>query len=93
MNSTIFKSFRNVLVSAFLVAGCGGAEPIPVDLATAAGPCDSGKEFVTDGMRMVMRDGQLTVEPVDDGQVKAAWAGYVPPKGGATTQAGCEGCH
>jgi len=93
MNSTIFKSFRNVVVAAFLVAGCGGAEPIPVDLATAAGPCDYGKEFVTEGMRMVMRDGRLTVEPKEEGQVQAAWAGYTAPKNGATLDASCEGCH
>jgi len=93
MNSTIFKTVRNVVMAALLVTGCGGMEPIPVNLVTAAGPCEYGKEFVKEGMKMVMQDGQLTVVPEEEGEVQAAWAGYRPPKGGATTQAGCEGCH
>jgi hypothetical protein len=91
MNSKIFSSFRNLAGIAFLVAGCG-AEPIPVDLATAAGPCDYGKEFVTEGMQMVMREGQLTVEPKDDGRMQAAFLG-LPIITDGTTMAGCAGCH
>lgn len=90
MNSKIFKVLRNLVGISLLVTGCG-SEPVPVNLATAQGPCDYGKEFVTDGMRMVMRDGRVTVEPVEP-EVTAAWVGYVPPKG-PTTNAGCEGCH
>ena len=92
MSSKLLKSFRNGVVGAFLVAGCGGYEPIPVNLETAAGPCDHGAEFVTDGMKMVIQDGQLMVVPKVEGEVQSAWVGYVPPKG-STTQAGCEGCH
>ncbi|HVG64273.1 MAG TPA: hypothetical protein VNA24_37260 [Hyalangium sp.] len=92
MNSTLLKTFRNVVLGAFLVAGCGGGEPIPVDLKTAAGVCEYGQEFMTEGMRMVMRDGQLMVVPEEEGEVQAAWEGYRPPKG-PTTNAGCEGCH
>jgi len=47
---------------------------------------------MTEGMRMVMRDGQLMVVPEEEGEVQAAWEGYRPPKG-PTTNAGCEGCH
>lgn len=93
MNSTIFKTVRNLVMAALLVTGCGGMEPIPVDLATAAGPCDYGKEFVTEGMRMVMQDGQLMVVPEDDGEVQAAMADDRPLKGGATMETGCAGCH
>jgi hypothetical protein len=93
MNSTLLKSFRNVVLGAFLVAGCGGVEPIPVNLETAAGPCEYGQEFVTDGMMMVMRDGQLMVVPENEGEVQAAWEGYRPPKNGATDSSGCGGCH
>ena len=93
MSSTLLKSFRNVVLGAFLVAGCGGGEPIPVNLETAAGPCEYGQEFVTDGMTMVMRDGHVTVVPKKEGEVQAAWAGYIPPKNGATTNTGCAGCH
>lgn len=93
MSSSLLKSFRNVVLGAFLVAGCGGGEPIPVNLETAAGPCDYGAQFVTEGMMMVMRDGQLLVVPKDEGEVQAFWEGYVPPKDGGTTQSGCEGCH
>jgi hypothetical protein len=93
MSSTLLKSFRNVVLAAFLV-GCGGGEPIPVDLATASGPCDYGQEFMTEGMIMVMKDGHVTVVPKEEGQVQAAWSNYVPPKGGSTTEStGCEGCH
>lgn len=93
MSSTFLKSVRNVVVGAFLVAGCGGGEPIPVNLETAAGPCDYGQELMTDGMMMVMKDGHVTVVPKEEGEVQAAWVGYIPPKDGGTTQAGCEGCH
>jgi hypothetical protein len=93
MNSTLLKSFRNVVLGAFLVAGCGGGDPIPVNLETAAGPCEYGQEFVTDGMMMVMRDGHVTVVPKEEGEVQAAWEGYRPPKNGATTNTGCQGCH
>jgi hypothetical protein len=93
MNSTIFKTVRNLVMAALLVTGCGGMEPIPVDLATAAGPCEYGEEFVTEGMKMVIQDGQLMVVPEDEGEVQAAWEGYRPPKGGATTSTGCAGCH
>lgn len=94
MNSTLLKSFRNVVLGAFLVAGCGGGDPIPVNLETAAGPCEYGKEFMTDGMMMVMRDGHVTVVPKEEGEVQAAWAGYRPPKGGSTTNSACaDGCH
>ena len=93
MNSKIFKSFRNLAGVALLVAGCGGAEPIPVDLATAAGPCNYAKEFMTDGMRMVMRDGQLTVEPQEDGRVRAALLGDTLLKDTTLTTSGCAGCH
>lgn len=94
MSSTLLKSFRNVAMGAFLVAGCGGGDPIPVNLETAAGPCDYGAEFVTEGMTMVMRDGHLMVVPKEEGEVQAAWADYRPPKGGGTTESqNCEGCH
>lgn len=94
MNSKLFKSVRNLVGVALLAAGCGGGEPIPVNLATAQGPCDYGKAFVTDGMRMVMREGHVTVEPTE-GEVEAAWATYggSTPKTGTTTSTGCEGCH
>jgi hypothetical protein len=94
MSSTLLKSFRNVVVGAFLVAGCGGGEPIPVNLETAAGPCDYGQEFVTEGMMMVMRDGQLTVVPKEEGEVQAMYAWYVGDKGGSTNSTTeCTGCH
>jgi len=59
MNSTLLKSFRNVVLAAFLVAGCGVGEPIPVNLETAAGPCEYGMQFVTEGMMMVMKEGHV----------------------------------
>jgi hypothetical protein len=93
MNSSVLKSLRNVVLGAFLVAGCGVGEPIPVNLETATEPCEYGQEFMTDGMMMVMRDGHVTVVPKEEGEVSAAWAGYIPPKNGATTNTSCEGCH
>jgi hypothetical protein len=96
MNSKVFKSVRNLLGVALLVAGCGGAEPIPVNLATATEPCEYGKAFMAEGMRMVMRDGHLTVEP-EEGNVTAAWAwlggGGSTSTTGETMETGCEGCH
>lgn len=93
MNSTLLKSFRNVVLGAFLVA-CGGGEPIPVNLETAAGPCEYGQEFMTDGMMMVMKDGHVTVVPKEEGEKQAMYSWYVDPKGGGTTTStGCEGCH
>jgi hypothetical protein len=88
MSSKLLKSFRNVVVGAFLVAGCGGYEPIPVNLETAAGPCDYGQEFVTDGMKMVMKDGQLMVVP-KEGEVQS----MTILDTGATMETGCSGCH
>jgi hypothetical protein len=89
MSSKLLKSFRNVVVGAFLVAGCGGAEPIPVNLETAEGPCDYGQQFMTDGMMMVMKDGQLTVVPKEEGGVQA-----MEVMGSETTMdTGCSGCH
>lgn len=97
MNSKIFKVLRNLVGISLLVTGCGGGEPIPVNLATATQPCEYGKAFMTDGMRMVMRDGHLTVEP-KEGNVTAAWAwlgggGASTPTTGETMETGCEGCH
>lgn len=91
MSSALLKSFRRVVLGAFLVAGCGGAEPIPVDLEQAAGPCEHGQAFVTEGMMMVKQEGRLMVVP-KEGPVQASWAGYVPSTGPGQS-AGCEGCH
>jgi hypothetical protein len=89
MSSKLLKSFRNVVVGAFLVAGCGGAEPIPVNLETAKGPCDYGQAFMTEGMMMVMKDGQLTVVPKEEGRVQA----METLDTGTTMDTGCAGCH
>jgi hypothetical protein len=88
MSSKLLKSFRNVVVGAFLVAGCGGAEPIPVNLETAKGPCDYGQEFMTEGMMMVMKDGQLTVVPKEGGVQAMEVLGSE-----TTMDTGCSGCH
>lgn len=89
MSSTLLKSVRNVVLAAFLVAGCG-AEPIPVDLESAAGPCEYGQAFMKEGMTMVMQGGRLTVVEKEEGSVRAAWADLGKGPG---PQAGCEGCH
>lgn len=93
MSAIVWKSFRSVAVVAFLVAGCGGQEPIPVNLETAAGPCADGAPFLTEGMQMVMREGHVTVEP-KEGQVQAfyGWmAGSADSLG--EEQSPCLGCH
>lgn len=85
MSSSVLKSVRNVVLGAFLVAGCGVGEPIPVNLETATEPCEYGRAFMTEGMKMVMRDGHLMVVPKDEGQVRAM---------GSTSANSCaEGCH
>jgi hypothetical protein len=93
MNSTLLKSFRNVVLGAFLVAGCGVGEPIAVNLETAAGPCEYGQQFMTEGMMMVMKDGHVTVVP-KEGEKQAFYAGS---SGGIGTEepepTGCLGCH
>jgi hypothetical protein len=95
MSSMLLKSFRNVVLGAFLVAGCGVGEPIPVNLETAAGPCEYGQQFVTEGMMMIMKDGHVTVVP-KEGEKQAFYDGYEGeigdemPRGEPT---GCLGCH
>ncbi|MBN1204974.1 MAG: hypothetical protein JXB05_08635 [Myxococcaceae bacterium] len=85
---------RNVVLASLLVTACG--EPIPVDLTKATEPCEEGAKLMTDGMTMVMRDGQLTVVPKER-EVQAfysSWGGSTGgTTGGTTTQASCEGCH
>jgi hypothetical protein len=89
MSAKLLKSFRHVVVGAFLVAGCSGGEPIPVNLETAKGPCDYGQQFMTEGMRMVMKDGQLTVVSKEEGGVQAMELLDTE----MTMETGCEGCH
>jgi hypothetical protein len=90
MNSSLRKSFLNVALGAFLVAGCGVGEPIPVNLETAAGPCEYGQQFMTEGMMMVMKNGHVTVVP-KDGE-KQAFAAHAGEIGGDLPEI-CQGCH
>jgi len=94
MSAMVWKSFRSVAVVAFLVAGCGGLEPIPVNLETAAGPCSDGAPFLTEGMQMVVREGRVTVEP-KEGQVQAfySWMGGGEDVILDEEQSPCLGCH
>jgi hypothetical protein len=95
MNSSVLKSLRNVVLGTFLMAGCGGGEPIPVNLETAAGPCEYGQQFMSEGMMMVVKDGHLTVVP-KEGEKKAMWPGMGNGEiedGAEEPPTGCMGCH
>lgn len=92
MNSNLLKSFRNVVLGAFLVAGCGVGEPIPVNLETAAGPCEYAQPFMTEGMMMVMKDGHVTVVP-KEGEKQAFYTNSGEIGTEEPEPTGCLGCH
>jgi hypothetical protein len=96
MSSIALKSCRNVVLAAFLVAGCGGAELSAEGgsgVEQASEPCEYGQAFMEAGLEMVMKDGQLTVVP-REGEVQAAYLGWdsTDPRG-PVPQANCVGCH
>lgn len=94
MGSIALKSRRGLVLAAFLVAGCGGAELSMEDssgVEHASEPCEYGQAFMEAGLEMVMQDGELTVVS-REGEVQAAYVGWGDPTR-PVPQANCVGCH